>query len=142
VNGATARHKRSLWFTAFVTSLALPLSWYCIQILATAVNAGSVVSELKRAFVVVFLVAFPFMLCATFLLALPALLLLRELRRLTAVNVCAVGGAAGVATVTIYQLARPVSFEWTPMAIGLGLGIAAGVEFALIAGIAVRRLTP
>ena len=55
MNGAAAQYKRSLWFAAFVT----------------------------RVIVVTFLVAFPLMLAATFLLALPTPLLLRELRRLT-----------------------------------------------------------
>ena len=30
MNSTASQHKRSLWFAAFVTSLALPLAFYCI----------------------------------------------------------------------------------------------------------------
>jgi hypothetical protein len=116
VSSVSDQHKRSLWFTAFVTSLALPLAYHCVKIVIAAINGESVVGEASRAFVVVFVIEFPFMLVVTFLLALPALLLLRELRRLIAVNVFAVGGVAGIVTVMIVQLVRPLPFEWMPIA--------------------------
>jgi hypothetical protein len=135
VSSVSDQHKRSLWFTAFVTSLALPLAYHCVKIVIAAINGESVVGEASRAFVVVFVIEFPFMLVVTFLLALPALLLLRELRRLIAVNVFAVGGVAGIVTVMIVQLVRPLPFEWMPMTMGLCVGVGAGELQRVLGGL-------
>jgi len=143
LNVPAAQHTRPLWLACLLTSLALPLVFSGLVIAFAVINGGTVFSEeLARALGFIFLFGFPYSLGVTLLLGLPTVLLLRELRRLTALNVCAVGGMAGVVTVTIFQLVSTMNFEWAPMAFGLGLGVGAAFVFALIAGIPLRRPTP
>jgi hypothetical protein len=143
LNDPAPQHKRPLWLAGSLISLALPPAFFCF-VTAFAVMSGSAIfgEEMARALGATILFGFPLAFGATFLLILPAVLLLRKMRRLTALNVCAVGGLAGAVTVTTIQLVSATSFEWVPMALGLGLGVGAAAAFALIAGIPFRRPTP
>lgn len=124
---SSEQHSRSLLLAAMVASLVGPLVYFaCLALaaegMATPYHLGYTLA-----------VGLPVSGAAVLLIGGPIVLWLRRRRRLTLFNVCLAGMLIGAATM-VAAFARQ-SDMWLMLLTGLGLGLLAGIVFAVVAGI-------